>query len=146
MKIEVQLDENCTETKVIVVAANMSEEVQNLLRKLSAEESGVLSGFRGDRLEIVPEDKIFSVYSEQGKVRAKTEKGEYLLRLRMYELEERLDKKYFVRISNAEIVNLRKVRSFDLSFSGTICISFIDGTTSYVSRRYVGKIKKVLGV
>ena len=77
---------------------------------------------------------------------AVTEKGGFTLRLRLYELEERLDKKRFVRISNSEIVNLGKVRGFDLSFSGTIRVSLTNGTSTYVSRRYVSKIKTTLGL
>lgn len=50
------------------------------------------------------------------------------------------------KLSNSEIVNLKKVLSFDLSFAGTICVSLSDGTSSYVSRRYVNKIKKILGI
>ncbi|MEE3499403.1 MAG: LytTR family DNA-binding domain-containing protein, partial [Ruminococcus bromii] len=44
------------------------------------------------------------------------------------------------------IINLKKVRNFDLSLSGTICVTLSDGTATYVSRRYVSKIKKVLGL
>ena len=77
---------------------------------------------------------------------AYTDQGCYTLRLRLYEAEERLNKKTFVRISNSEIVNLRKIKNFDFSITGTICIRLTDGSTSYVSRRYVQKIKKILGV
>ena len=72
--------------------------------------------------------------------------GEYTLRLRLYEAEERLKPLRFVRISNSEIINLKKVRSFDLSFTGTICVILADGSKTYVSRRYVSKIKEVLGI
>ena len=68
------------------------------------------------------------------------------MRLRLYEAEERMDSSKFVRISNSEIVNLKKVKSLDLSFVGTICMELSNGTVSYVSRRYVSKIKKVLGL
>lgn len=68
------------------------------------------------------------------------------MRQRLYELEERLDKGSFVRISNSEIINMKKVKGFDLSFTGTICVSLSNGTTTYVSRRYVAKIKQVLGI
>ena len=65
--------------------------------------------------------------------------------MRLYELEERLDNR-FVRISNSEIVNLKKVKSLDLSFVGTICMELSNGEVSYVSRRYVSKMKKILGL
>nr|WP_330379950.1 LytTR family DNA-binding domain-containing protein [Roseburia intestinalis] len=52
----------------------------------------------------------------------------------------------FIRISNSEIINLKEVKKFDLSFSGTICVSMSDKTVTYVSRRYVRKIKQVLGL
>ena len=52
----------------------------------------------------------------------------------------------FVRISHLEIVNLKKVKNLDLSFVGTICMELSNGDMCYVSRRYVKKIKKVLGI
>ena len=42
--------------------------------------------------------------------------------------------------------NLKKVKGFDLSFSGTICVTLSNGALTYVSRRYVAKIKQVLGI
>lgn len=75
-----------------------------------------------------------------------TDKGEYVLRLRLYELEKRLSSCQFVRISNSEIINLKKVSHFDLSFTGTICVKLSNNTTTYVSRRYVSKVKKILGI
>ena len=57
-----------------------------------------------------------------------------------------MKRNHFVRISNSEIINLKKVRHFDLQLAGTICVSLLDGSTSYVSRRYVAKIKEILGL
>ncbi len=68
------------------------------------------------------------------------------MRQRLYELEERLDGTMFVRISNSEIINLKKVRKLDLSLTGTIRVLMTDGAATYVSRRYVKKIKQVLGI
>lgn len=77
---------------------------------------------------------------------AVTGKGEYTVRIRLYEIEERLNPGQFVRISNSEIINLKKVKNFDLSFTGTICVELVNGMTTYVSRRYVSKVKKILGI
>ena len=49
-------------------------------------------------------------------------------------------------ITNSEIINFKMVESFDLSFSGTICVKLVDGTSTYVSRRYLSKIKQWLGI
>ena len=66
--------------------------------------------------------------------------------LRLYELEERLDRKAFVRVSHSEIVNWKRVTALDLSLSGTIRVTLEGGVVTYVSRRYVKKIKEVLGI
>ena len=70
----------------------------------------------------------------------------YQLRLRLYELERRLPGDRFVRVSHSEIVNLRKVTALDLSLTGTIRMTLTGGVTVYVSRRYVKKIREVLGL
>ncbi len=146
MQIKIEIDQKCAEPKVIILTDKMTEEVNEIVRKLSEEKPEIIAGFREDTLEILERSDIIRIYSETGKVIAVTDRGEYSLRLRLYELEEMLAKDSFVRISNSEIVNLRKVKGFDLSLAGTICVSFTDGKTTYVSRRYVAKIKKVLGV
>ena len=124
----------------------MTDEVSSIVKKLSDDTPQILSGFRDDTLEILEQNDIFRFYASAGRIIAETDNGEYTLRLRLYELEGRLDKSRFVRISNSEIVNIRKVRKFDLSFTGTICVSLSNGTVTYVSRRYVHKIKQVLGI
>ncbi|MFQ9095084.1 MAG: LytTR family DNA-binding domain-containing protein, partial [Ruminococcus sp.] len=64
----------------------------------------------------------------------------------LYELEQLLDEKTFVRISKSEIINLRFVKRLDLSITGTIGIQLKTGETAYVSRRYVNRIKSILGL
>ena len=146
MKIEVKIDASCEEPKILLITNKMTDEVSGVLKKLSSEAPPVIAGFRGDTLEILEQPDIFRVFASAGKVIAETPRGEFLLRQRLYELEERLDKSAFVRISNSEIINLKKVRGFDLSFTGTICVTLSNGTVTYVSRRYVTKIKQVLGI
>ena len=61
-------------------------------------------------------------------------------------LEGRLDRHTFVRISHSEIISLRKITALDLSLTGTIRVTLEGGAVSYVSRRYVRKIKEALGL
>lgn len=146
MKVEIQIDSSYTEPRILIMTDSMSEEVQRLVRKLSEDSPQIISGIKDDKLEVLEEDTLIRMYASAGKVFAVTNSGEYVIRLRLYELEERLDKNKFVRISNSEIINLKKVKNFDLSFTGTICVKLSNGTVTYVSRRYVARIKQILGV
>lgn len=146
MQIEIKIDSSCTEPKIVIMAASMTEDVNTIIKKLSMDPPQIISGIKDDKLEVLEQTDLIRIYANSGKVYAVTDKGEYTVRLRLYELEERLDKNQFVRISNSEIINLKKVENFDLSFTGTICVKLSNGITTYVSRRYVSKIKKILGV
>ena len=146
MDIELKIDPSYKIPKVIVLTNKVTEEINALVARLSEEAPQLIAGFKDNVLRILEQSEIIRVYSSVGKVFAVTEEGEFILRLRLYEIEERLDSSRFVRISNSEIVNIQKVKSFDMSLAGTICVSFYDSTVTYVSRRYVSKIKKILGV
>ncbi len=145
MKIEVKIDANCTETKVIIVAEKMTDEVSALMQRLSGESPQRLIGYENDVALLLEPADIIRIYAAVGKVFAVTDKKEYLLRLRLYEAEERLNGT-FVRISNSEIINIKKAKKFDFSSVGTICVSLSNGDVCFVSRRYVTKIKKTLGI
>ncbi len=146
MKIEVKIDANCTETKVIIVAEKMTDEISAVIQRLSGETAQGLIGYENDVATLLEPADIIKIYAAVGKVFAVTDKKEYLLRLRLYEAEEKLSGKGFARISNSEIINVKKTRKFDFSTAGTICVSLSDGDVCFVSRRYVTKIKKTLGI
>ena len=90
--------------------------------------------------------EILRFYGEDKEVRAQTAEEVYTVRLRLYELEERLDRRVFVRVSHSEIINWKRVRALDLGLAGTIRVTLDGGLAAYVSRRYVKKIKEVLGL
>ena len=146
MKVEVKLDPACEEPRVVILTARMTEEVGALLDLLSERGPRVIAGFRDGVAALLEQEDLVRIYAADGKVFAATGQGEYRLRLRLYELEDRLDKTRFVRISNSEIINLKKVRGFDLSLTGTIQVSLSNGAVTYVSRRYVAKIRQMLGI
>ncbi len=146
MQVEIKIDTSCSEPKVIILTDTMTEEVNAIVQKLSDRNLPIISGTKDGKTKILEQDELFRIYAGGGKVFAETNYGEYLLRLRLYEAEDRLNPAQFVRISNSEIINLKKVKNFDLSFVGTISVEMTNGTTTYVSRRYVAKIKKLLGL
>ena len=146
VQVEVKLDKSAEEPRVIILTSRMTEEVQSIVQMLSESKPKLIVGFLEDTVTVLDEKDILRIYAANGKVYAVLPSGEYALRLRLYEIEERLKPQHFVRISNSEIINLKKVKSFDLSFTGTICVILSDGSKTYASRRYVAKLKEVLGI
>lgn len=146
MQVEIKIDSAYTEPKILILTDSMTEEIDNVVKRISNDAPQILSGSKNDKFEVLEPGELIRIYANSGKVFAETNKGEYTLRLRLYEVEDRLNNGLFVRISNSEIINLKKVENFDLSFSGTICVKLSNGVTSYVSRRYVKKIKNLLGM
>lgn len=120
MQVEIKIDDSCSEPKVIILTDSVTEEINELVQKLSENNSRIISGSRDGRIEILEQKDLIKIYAGNGRVFAVTDHGEYVLRLRLYEAEERLNPAQFVRISNSEIINLKKVKNFDLSFAGTI--------------------------
>ena len=146
MQIEIKIDETFKEPKIILITSKMTEDLNTLIRKLADDQPKMIIGVKDEIVEILEPRIIFRIYAQSGKVLAQTDKGEYSLKLRLYEVEQRLDEQMFVRISNSELINLKKVQGFDLGFTGTICVTLLNGKVTYVSRRYVSKIKQVLGL
>ena len=145
MQVEIKIDDSCIEPKVIITD-KVNDEINDILNTLSSKTPEVITGFYNDLAEILSPEDIIRIYAAGGKTFASVSKKEYILRQRLYELEEQLTKHSFVRISNSEIINLERVTAVDLSLAGTIRMTLDDKVVSYVSRRHVKKIKEVLNL
>lgn len=146
MKIEIEIDERCTEPKIIVVTDKITDEINTMIKSLSQEAPKLLIGFKNNAATVLDVPNIYKVYSSSGKVFAVTNGDEYLLKMRLYEFEDKFKNAQMVRISNSEIINFKKVKRFDMGLTGTICVEFTNGTQTYASRRYVSKLKQILGI
>ena len=142
MKVDIRIDPGCAGPTVTITAPALTDEVKALAARL--EGGAALIGWDGDTAVPLSEADILRCYGEEKGVKVQTIGAVYDLKERLYELEARLDRHTFVRISHSEIVNLRKVTALDLSLTGTIRITLTGGTVCYVSRRYVKKIKETL--
>ena len=146
MKVNIQIDSGYAEPLAVIHTAEITDEVNAAVKKLSDTSSDIITGFSEDNAEILDPNDIYRIYAEQPKVLAVTEKGVFQIRMRLYQLEEKLTGLKFVRISNSEMINLKKTEKCDLSIAGTIHVKLKNGQSTYVSRRYVSKIKDILGI
>jgi len=148
MKVEIIIDEKYIEPEIKIYASKLTEEIVEIQNNISTIEkrSDYLKAYLNENVYLIPFKDIESIYSEDKKVFLKTEKEKYLLRQRLYEIESILPGNNFIRISNSEIINFKKVKNMNFKLSGTILINFVSGNYSYVSRRYIKKIKDYLDV
>ena len=144
MEVELKLEPGRQEPKVIILAGEDSPALERLREQLSGLSLGPIPVWRGERALLVRQEEFLRFFADGKGVSAQTGSQVYAVRLRLYELEERLDATRFVRISNSEIVNLDRVTAIDLSLAGTIRMTLEGAVHAYVSRRYVKKIKETL--
>ena len=146
MKIEVQIEPGCREPRVVIHTDRMTDEVSALLARLETGQDKPLVGFSEGTATVLAPETLLRVYVENGRTMAHTEQGTYALKGPLYEWEQRLAPRAFVRVSQSEIIHLKKVKAFDLNLAGTVLVRLTGGTVTYASRRYVAKIKTLLGL
>lgn len=144
--IEIKLVPEVNKTKVVIYTNELNGDVQELINKLKTSNENTLLGYKDEKGYILELEKIERIYTENKKVYANCDKEIYHIRKRIFELEDALEEYNFIRISNSEIVNFKKVISMDFKIIGTIVLNLKSGEKTYVSRRYIKKIKEYLGI
>ena len=145
--IRVELDPACRTPEVVIRTDQESELVERLV---SAVERCAKSGtprvavFDGASALLISQKEVLRVHTEPRKLIVCTDRGTFEARCSLLEMEKNLDPETFVRISRFEIINMERVSSFDVRVSGTIRVTFDDGSFAWVARRYVHAIEQRL--
>lgn len=143
MKISFLFHEKYKEPEIVICGAKKSKELAELKQIIAEAVDEKLTVYDDRDAVRITQGEVIRFYASRQRVYAQTADATYLVRARLYELEEML-KKQFVRISNSEIVNVKKIRRMDTSISGTIHMYLQSGIETYVSRRYVSRIRDSL--
>lgn len=146
MKIKLDINPKYKELEVHICNESDSKQAREVLWTIkNVFDTSVMGYSDGEVIPVVSSD-IIRIFAQNQRVYVTTGEGTFRLHERLYELEEKLDNSRFLRISNSEIVNLKKIQRLDTNLTGTVKM-FLDGSQeTYVSRRYVSKIKKALGI
>ena len=142
MLIKTEINRVFKEIELHVCNSEENDNVKSIVRELHEIYDQKLSGVdeRGNRCLLKP-GEIISAYAEGQKVMVLGPEGVYTVSKKLYELENELGNRHFVRISKSEIVNIRKISKLDMSITGTIKLIMRNGYETYVSRRNIQKIK-----
>ena len=68
MKIEIKIDENCTEPKIVIVTDRVTGKINEIIKKLSVEPAEELAGSRDEQVTILEPNEIDRIYASGGKV------------------------------------------------------------------------------
>ncbi|WP_156299775.1 LytTR family DNA-binding domain-containing protein [Streptobacillus canis] len=146
MIIKVNLEETIEETTVNIHAKKIDEEVENIIKILESTKFKKFIGSKDDKKYLIEKDDVIRFYAQDKKVYLTTKKEEYVVKYKMYELEEILNPKEFIRISNSEIIAINEIKKLDLNFFGSIQLETKTGITTTVSRSYLKNFKHTLGI
>ena len=146
MDIEIKIDKNLSEPRIVIYTNQMNNELSQIIDNISIINQKALKAFKDEKMYILNQDDIETIYSENNKIYVRCNNELYTIKNRLYELENILNKKSFIRISNSEIINFDKVENIDFKILGTLVINFKSKNKSYASRRYIPKLKEFLEV
>ena len=148
MQVDVKVNPCVEDVEVLITAEKKTQFVNDLVEVIwdfDKHTVTTLTGYIDNRAYIIKVADILRIFALNQKVYIQTANAAFLIKYRLYEIEDVLKKQKFLRISNSEIVNIRKIADIDLSIIGRVCIRLSGNICVYVSRRYIPKIKKSLG-
>lgn len=141
MKYQLIIDKDKEET--IVITAHERNDLILEIEKLLNPNSQLIGYYEN---EIVPLDvlDIFAFFTDNGRVYANTKDKNYLIKERIYHLEETLES--FIKINQGCLINLSKIKRFETSIGGSIKVIMKNNFSDYISRRELTNVKRRVGL
>ena len=145
MKITIQDLPEGEEDEIIIRCRTVDEQLLKLIYGLrSAQEKLTLT--KSDKLFQVQPSQVYYFEAVDNRVFAYLEKEVCETKLKLYELEKRLEGTDFFRASKSTIINLAKVKNISPAFNGRFEACMKNEEKLIVSRQYVPILKAKLGL
>ena len=140
MKVKIFIDKEHDE-EVVIYARERTELIDKIERLIKGEGNIVA---KRDRVSYnINLCEVICFTSDDNKVFLHAGKETFEVDEKIYELEETLPDN-FIKINKSCIANIDKIKSFDATISGTLCVNFKNGYRDYVSRRRMKHVKERL--
>ena len=105
---------------------------------------GSVSGSKGERIYEIPIVDIFYIETVDDHTFIYTSKDSFETNLKLYEFEELLKEKGYLRISKSVILNLMKVDSIKPALNGRFLCKLTNGEEVIISRKYVSEFRSFI--
>lgn len=133
-----------SETELVDIRCHEENDSVREIAAFVRSRQGQLSGALDGRQYNIPISEIMYIESVDNRTFIYTLQKVYESRQRIYELEENLKPKHFLRISKSSLVNLMKIISVKPALGGRFSAVLSNGEEIIISRKYVSELKKVL--
>jgi len=143
MKVRIEKIDRKSEEIVLIRCYEVTDNVKEIETFVKSR-SGSISGISDAMQYEVAVTDICYIESVDGKTFLYTDDWVYETSYRLYELEEMLRSKHFLRISKPMLVNLMKIRSIQPAFNGRFTAVMRSGEQIIISRNYVKALKAAL--
>lgn len=144
MKVSVELSKEYNPPYAVIYTDTVTDDIQKAIDLLGMNDTPLI-GMQEDRMVIIKPDEAYMIRVENGDTVIYTENEKYYSRKRLYEMLGQLGTG-FMQISKQTIVNLSCIKSVEAGFSGTLLLKLKNGSSDYVSRKYLPEFKKYLGL
>ena len=145
MKVSVDISPEYKEPYAVIHTDKVTEEIQRMIDIFSVSEAPIRALQNEEDIVVLQSKEIYMVRVENGDTVIYGEKNKYRSKKRLYELGAQLGSQ-FMQISKTTLVNLSFMDSIEAGFSGTLLLKLKNGCSDYVSRTYLPKFKKYLGL
>lgn len=146
MKLFLREIPTISETEVEIRFRERDSEVDNLVRAISSSDDALIGiNDKGDT-EIVYISQILYIEAVDRDVFAYKASGVYKIRKTLYELEDDLKDKLFVRISKSTIVNIKAIKTISPEDFRRVKLLLKNGEYLIVSRSYANNFKSAIGM
>ena len=121
----------------------ITDDVQEIISFVKSRQGQLSTEQDGRKIEI-PLVDVFYAESVDNHLFVYTAKESYEVRLKLYELEELLRGRTFIRVQKGLILNLMKVKSIKPALSGRYTALLKNNEEIVISRKYVPELKLAL--
>ncbi len=145
MKITINIAPERDDPEITVSCSRLTPEIEKIIASLRMLENRLTVRADGAIHILDPFDALY-MESVERRTFVYTKGGVYETDLRLYELEEKLSDRYFLRVSKSCIVNLKKIKTLKTDLDRRIRITMDNGEQIIASRTYADELRKKLGV
>ena len=129
--------------KLEIHCHEVTEEVKDIITFVKSRQGQLTGSSEGEQYEI-PVTDVYYVEGVENSVFIYGKHRVYETRQKLYELEELLKEKYFLRVSKSIILNLMKVSAIKPALNGRYSAMLQNNEEIIISRKYVQALKKAL--